>query len=298
MWFKQIQFFQLSNSIPFNTAALETQLEQFAFAPCSPNSPNTMGWVAPQDEANAPIVYSSNGCMLICLQIEEKILPTSVINQKIKEEASKIEVKRGQKISKKEKQTMKGNIYYSLLPKAFGKITRLYAYIDTKNNWLILNNTSPKKVELFTKFFKKSIQSTNLVSPELKRISKIITGWLQNSNHPKSLTIDDACILQDPKKQGRIIRCQQQDLSAPSIQSLIKDGCEVNQILLTWQDRISFALKNDFTLRSLKYQDSLIEMAKESSAENEQDRFDADFIIMADVINRLMIMLLKLFNKN
>ena len=154
-----------------------------------------------------------------------------------------------------------------------------------------------KKVELFTKFFKKSIQRTALISPEFKNISKTMTGWLQNSNCPKSLTIDDACILQDPRKQGRIIRCQQQDLSAPSIQALIKDGCEVNQILLTWQDRISFALKNDFTLRSLKYQDSLIELAKESSTENEQDIFDADFIIMSDTINQLLTTLSKIFVK-
>jgi recombination associated protein RdgC len=124
-----------------------------------------------------------------------------------------------------------------------------------------------------------------------------MTDWLQKSSCPKSLTIDDACILQDPKKQGRIIRCQQQDLSVPSIQALIKDGCEVNQILLTWQDRISFSLKDDFTLRSLKYQDSLIEAAKESSTENEQDRFDADFIIMTETINKLLSDLLNYFAK-
>lgn len=298
MWFKQLQLFKLSKSISYNTASFAEQLMQFAFTPCLQNLPSTMGWVAPLEQDHASLVYSSNGCMLICLQTEEKILPAAVVNQKLKEEIKEIEETRENKVSKKERQTIKGSIYYSLLPKAFGKISRLYAYIDTKNNWLILNSASQKKIEAFNSFFKKTLPNISLLPLELKNISQVMTNWLQNDKCPNSLTIENSCVLQDPRKQARIIRCQQQDLFAPSIQKLISESCEVSQMSFTWKDRVTFTLKDDFTLRSLKYQEALLDLAKESATEDEQDQFDADFIIMAETLSELLTDLTKLLTKS
>ena len=139
MWFKQIQAFQLTDTIKFNAADLENKLEQFSFTPCSPNLPSSIGWTSPTDEAHASLVYAANKKMLICLQIEEKLLPASVIREELKEKIKEIEATREHPVSGQEKRSLKGDIYYSLMPKAFGKIKKLYAYIDTEKNLLMLN---------------------------------------------------------------------------------------------------------------------------------------------------------------
>jgi recombination associated protein RdgC len=100
--------------------------------------------------------------------------------------------------------------------------------------------------------------------------------------------VENACVLQDPNKEGRIVRCQQQSLFADSIQALIKDGCEVNQLKLSWQDRMDFVLAKDFSVRSIQLRDELIEQIKELEPETAQQQFDANFMIMAGTFSGMV----------
>lgn len=288
-WFKQTRLFKLPETMPCcSISALEVQLSSFAFKPCPPGLLASVGWTSPLDEDNGPLVYASNGCLLICLQIEEKLLPASVVQQKLKEKIKEIESIRKQKVSSQEKYSLKSAVYFSLIPQAFGKIKKIYAYIDTKNSLLILNSTSPKKVEMFTSSFKKTCADIEAKPLNIKKISNLMANWLRNNNAPKNLTIENNCVFQDPSNQRRMIRCAEQDLFAASMQTLLKEGCEISQISLTWNDQVTFTLKDDFTLQSITYPDSVIALAEESSTEDIQDRFDTDFIIMTGVLRDLL----------
>ena len=57
-----------------------------------------------------------------------------------------------------------------------------------------------------------------------------MTSWLTQKNHASSFLIEKSCVLQDASHQSRIIRCQEQNLFASSIQLFIKDGCEIKQL--------------------------------------------------------------------
>ena len=103
--------------------------------------------------------------------------------------------------------------------------------------------------------------------------------------------------MQDPNQENRIIRCKQQDLFAPGIQSLIKDGCEAIQLALSWQDRVNFVLSNDLSLSSVQFQDEIIAQAKEMEPETKDQQFDADFLIMTDTLNHVINELLDVFIK-
>lgn len=296
MWFKQIQLFQLTVSINSSPTALAEKLEPLEFIPCLPSMPTSMGWVAPIDEENSPLTRGLNGCIMICLQIEEKILPASVVAQTLKEKIKQIEVGEARKVRQKEKLTYKDEVTYTLLPRAFSKYTRINAYIDTRNQWLILNSTSPAKTELFISMFKKSI-GDGICSVDIIKPSAIITQWLKNKDYPHTFSIEKSCVLQDPDQQNRIIRCQQQDLFAASIQSLVKDGCEAIQIALCWQDKINFVIAEDFSLRSIRLADDDIAEIQDQM-ESKQEKFDADFIMMTEMFAGLIHDLLNVFAKS
>ncbi len=93
-----------------------------------------------------------------------------------------------------------------------------------------------------------------------------MTSWLTQKNHASSFSIEKSCVLQDANHQGRVIRCQEQNLFASSIQSLIKDGCEIKQLALNWQDRIDFILLDNLSLQSIRFKDEIIEQVKEMEA--------------------------------
>lgn len=298
MWFKQIQIFHTHkqfNATHSSPAALAEKLEPLAFNPCLPSMPSSMGWVSPTGEEGAPLTRGINGCIMICLQIEDKILPASVVAQTLKDKIKQIELTEARKVRQKEKLSFKDEVIHTLLPRAFSKLTRINAYIDTRNNWLIVNTTSASKTELFISMFKKSF-GDGVCAYETVKPSAIITQWLKNKDYPQSFSIEKSCVLQDPDQQNRVIRCQQQDLFAESIQSLVKDGCEAIQLALCWHDKVNFVMAEDFSLRSIRLADDDIAEIQDEMETREQ-KFDADFIMMTETYAGLINDLLSVFAK-
>ncbi len=292
MWFKQVQLFELTKALAYSPDKLAEQLESMAFTSCLPSLPSAHGWVSPLDIEGAPLVQAMNGYMMICLQIEEKILPATVIRQELTEKIKLIEMRDDRRVSQKEKLSLKDEVMMTLLPRAFSKFTRLYAYIDTKNNWLIISTTNTNKIEQFINLFKRCV-TENIRPKELKKLSPFMTQWLKNQNYPKEFSIEKSCLLQDPQQQKRVIRCQQQNLFAGSIQELIKDGCEVKQLAICWHDRINFVLADDFSIRSIQYQDDVLSESTNIETETREQQFDADFFIMSATLSTLLLDLIE-----
>lgn len=296
MLFKQLQLFQLPSSIPKTIDDLTEQLEQLLFKACLPSLPLSMGWVPLLDEIDAPLVKKMNQCILFCLQIEEKILPATVIRQAVAEKIKEIEVSENRRVRQKEKLAIKDEVVITLLPRAFTKLTRIYAYIDIKHHWLALGTVNAKKTEQFLSMLKKTI-AEQVHSFDFKKMSFIMANWLKGKTCPASFSVEKAGVLQDPNQQNRMIRCQQQDLFASSIQSLLKDGYEIKQLALSWQDQINFVLADDFSLRSIQFQDEIKEQVKEMEPETNEQRLDADFLIMSATLRKILKELLDLFAK-
>lgn len=297
MWFRQIQIFQLTMPVPTAANKLAERLESLAYKPCLPTMPSSVGWVSPleADEEELPLVRGINGCLMLCLQMEEKILPASVVGQALKEKIRAIETQEARRVRQKEKLNYRDEIIHTLLPRAFSKLSQLHAYIDTRNNWLILNATSPKKTELFLSMFKKSL-GDGICSFEVTKPAAIITQWLRSKEYPTEFSFEKSCVLQDPAQQTRIIRCSQQDLFAGSIQSFVNEGCEAVQTALCWHDRLNFTLADDFSLRSIRLaEDDLAEINDE--IETKAQKFDADLVMMSELYAGLVKDLLTVFTK-
>jgi recombination associated protein RdgC len=295
MWFKQIQVFQLSSRFKHQASDIHQRLEPFAFEPCLPSMPSSMGWISPLEEDEAPLTRGLNGCFMISLQMEDKILPSSVVNQALKEKVKQIEANEARKVRQKEKMGFKDELVHTLLTRAFTKLSVLHAYIDMRNQWLVLNSISPAKTELFITMFQKAfgecIEDAERIKP-----SALLTHWLKTQEYPQEFAIGKACVLQDPEQQNRIVRCQQQDLFTSGVQSIFKEGFDVIQMELCWQDRIRFVLADDFSMRSVSLaEDDLTEMKE--TYETKQERFDADLILMSESLSGMFKDLFTIFNQ-
>ncbi len=297
MWFKQIQVFQIAGFIPRNDEMLEEHLEKITFEPCRANTPSTYGWVAPLDEVDETLVHSYKNHRLFCLQIEEKVLPAYVIRQELKNRIKEIELTQGRKVSSKEKYAIKDEIYRTLLPQAFSRITKVYAYFDVTNKRLILNTTNAKRTEIFITLLKKTIENIGMTSLPLKNLHTIMTNWIQRDNCPKPFYVEDACLLKDPAMASKVIRIKGQDLFSESIKLLLQDGYKVDQIVVNWQERATFVLNENFALGTIRYTESVLAATKEYEAETAKEEFAANFIIMTDIIDSLLNDLLKICEK-
>jgi len=291
MWFKQSTLLKLSAPVPFETTTLSEQLAPLAFTPCLPSLATSYGWAPPQDEEHAPLVVGANGYLLLSMQTEEKILPASVVRHSTQVRVKEIENQEMRQVGASERRRLKDDITAMLLPRAFSKYSHTMAVIDCQNGWLILNTTQLAKIEKFVKLFHRctSIQAQPV---ETKKISALLTYWLTESAFPDGLSVETSGVLRDPRQQARTIRCKNQDLSATGIQSLLKDGCEIHELGLIWQDRVTFNLVDDFTLKSIRYDEKLLSLAESDDTEAPEQQFYSDFMIMSDNLQQLWQLLM------
>lgn len=294
MWFKQAQLFQLKTPVKYDADALAGQLEQLPFRPCLPTLPMASGWASPLNQENADLVHAAGGYLLICLQIEEKILPASVVKQALEEKIKSLESETDRPIRGREKQHLREEITQTLLPKAFTRLQRLYGYIDTKQQMLVVNTTQQRFLDPFLSALKKTagIETTLY---EIQKPMSILTNWLKNDAAPSSLTIEKNGVLQDPSQENRVIRCREQSLHAESIQSLLADGCGVKQLGLTWHEHVTFVLADDFTLRNIRFSETAISENEARDELSAAEQFDADFILMSQLLSPLLQELLSCF---
>ncbi len=291
MIIKQVQIFQLTE-IDDLVANLTEELEKLQFTPCTPSMFMSMGWISPleefsDEEENDDFIYRIGNYLILCCKLEEKILPTKVIQHELKEKIKQIEYVENRKVGQKEKFILKTQIITKLLPQAFSQFTRIYVYIDLAKERLILGTVNTKKTTQFIALFNKSVSKELKIFSEINMLSTTMTGWMERKDYPLEFAIAKSCVLQDPHKQMRMIRCQQQNLFVPNIQALLKDGYVVKQIALNWQDQIDFTLNNQLLLSSIQLQDRIFEQEQITDA-SPQQQFCSKLLIEVDLLSRLI----------
>ena len=70
------------------------------------------------------------------------------------------------------------------------------------------------------------------------------------------------------------------------------------QLALSWHDRVKFVFSDNFTLRSIQYQEEVIAEADQMEPESKQQQYDANFLIMTEVLSNLISDLISLFKKS
>lgn len=294
MWFKNLQIFSLDEPFTDDIAQLSEQLAEQAFKPCPKSSLQSIGYFPPMGEEEGELAFAANGYILLCLKIQDKIIPSSVLREEVQAKVREIELKEDRKVSYKEKRRLKDDIHQELMLRAFCKSSFLYGYIDTKKNLLIVNAGSANKAELFVNTLRQARGHLKVSLLDLNSPSLLMTEWLKNQEASAGLRIEDFCELRDQDDLGSV-RAKQQDILSDNIQAFLNDGCVVKQLRLNWQEQITFTLKDDFSIGSIKYMDAVMDQRDDAYTETAAQRFDADFAIMTATLSELVGELLPLF---
>ncbi len=231
------------------------------------------------------------------MQIEGKILPTNVVSQYVKDKIKHIEKEEKRQIKTKEKSRIKDDVIQELLPKAFSKLTKVYAYVDTHQEIIIINSIYSAKIDLFLTLLKRTFKSVSVDLLELNNPTKTLNHWLTYDSYPKSIELAEFCLLEDPNKRSRLVRCTNQPLTTTGIQAFLSDGYEVKQIGLIWNEYFNFVISNHFCFTSVKIEQLLDQTMESSENESTVQRWHTDFILFASTVTKMMNELLEIFTK-
>lgn len=279
MFFKNAIIYRIA-PLGMDSIQLNTALQEQQFHPCGSLDTHRVGFVPPI-KGGASYTHEANGCIAICLRREEKILPPASIAEALERKVAEIFAAERRKPRRNERQELKDEIIFSMLPVAFTKSTLTHAYIDTRDSLLYVDSGSVSRAEELISGIRLAIGSfPSIPITPADSASVVMTNWLLNDNPQENLALGDAAELFGGRDE-RIIRCKNIDLQAGETISHLNDGMFVRKINLIWKDSIRFTLTDDLHLKSLKFSDRLIETAYgDRTPETDAEQFDADFAIM------------------
>ena len=290
MWFRNARVFRFTKPFDISAEELEDKLQADAFKPCGPQETSRQGWVPPLGKHGDQLVHSANGYHLIALRKEEKILPGPVVKEAVEERAEAIELEQGRKVRRKEKDELKEQVMLEMLPQAFSRNRRCFAYLAPQDGVLVVDAGSAKQAEDLASTLRKSLGSLPVRPPAVEQSPAFtFTGWLNESiDHPANITLGSECELKDPSEDGGVVRCKGLDLKADEIRNHLEAGMQVTKLALTWDDNVSFVLDEELGIRRLKFGETLQEQLDDVDVDDALAKFDAAFTIMTLELSRLI----------
>ena len=291
-WFKNLMIYRLTRDLELSAEDMEKQLAASAFTPCGSQDMAKSGWVSPLGAKGEALTHTVNGQILVCVRKEEKILPSSVVKQELQGKVEKLEAEQSRKLRKTEKDSLKDEVLFDLMPRAFSRYSQTFIWLDTVQGLVIVDAASAKKAEDSLALLRKSLGSLPVVPLTLETpIELTLTKWVRGNEPPAGFIVQDEAELKATLEDGGIIRCKKQDLSSDEIAAHIEAGKQVTKLALDWQERIQFVLADDASLKRVKFADALREQNDDIDREDVAQRFDADYILMTGELSALITQL-------
>ncbi|NNF15121.1 MAG: recombination-associated protein RdgC [Gammaproteobacteria bacterium] len=291
MWFKNLRIYRFTKRPSISSESLAEQLEQHPFRPCSSVDFSRSGWVSPLGNLSDQLVHSVGQYHLFCARRQEKIMPAAAVNELVEEKVQAFEAQQARKIYRKEKLRLKDDVLHSLLPQALTRSAYTFAYIDNSNKYLVIDTTSAARADDFMDALRASMGELAVVPLACHGdAAQVMTRWIK-SRTPTGFELDDECELTNEREKRNTVKCKNQDLGGDEIRTHLNAGKRVTQLALAWRNAIRFILTDDFTLRRVKFEDSISEDAGDDAAA----QFDQDFAVMTIQVTQLLQELLEEF---
>ena len=293
MWFKNLKIYRFSKPFSIDSEQLETHLTEKSFQPCASTQASSFGWVPPlgktHDNNSVLLTHTIGKTTMLCVRQEERILPSSVINDALNEKLDAMQAESGRRPVGKHKQSIKDELILTLLPKAFTRSKRTYAYLDQDAQLMVVDASSNNKAEELVELLRQSLGSLPVVPLKTNTLPTLLmTSWLKGNDLKDDFLIKDECELRESDDEGAILRCKRQDLSSDEIQMHLDSGKEVTKLAVNWNDAIECIIEDDLSIKRLKFSDELLDQAADDGAEDAAALFDADFNLMTGELARFI----------
>lgn len=290
MWFRNFQLYRLPTPWDMTADRLSEQLARLVFQPCGSQDLASQGWSAPLHDT---LVHSVGGQWMIALGVEQRLLPGSVVKQVAEEKAEEIEAQQGFKPGRKQMKEIKEAVMQELLPRAFTRRRKVYAWIDPQAGYLAVDAASRTAAEPLIECLHKALDELPLKLLNTEHSpGAAMTGWLAGNEAPAGFSIDLDCELRAMTDEASAVRYVRHSLEGEEIREHIAAGKQVSKLALTFDDKVSFLLTDKFEIKRIQPLDTLTDNSAHADVTTREEQFDADFALMTGELRRLIPALL------
>ena len=285
MYFKNLQPYRLSTEWPITAESLHGQLATKPFKPCGSQDHESRGWVPPFE--GGELAHAVGADLLVCMQVEQRILPAAVVQKEADKRAALIEQEQGFKLGRKAMKELREQITQELLPRAFTRIRKTFAWMNVGAGWLVVDAASERKAEDVLELLRHSLDTFPLAMLRTVRSPmSAMADWMA-IGAPEGFTLDQDFALQSISEDKARATFKGHDLEETHIDELLAAGNLPIKLAMTFDDRISFVLTESGALKRIDFLDVIRDQIKADDL-NAETLFNAELALMAGEFERLL----------
>ena len=289
--FKNVSAYRLIPEFTANASAesLRTALQTQAYheGENGPESENP-GWATVRD---GDLVYSMQRQHLLKYKVAKRVLPGGVVKDAVARRAKQIEEKQGYKPGRKQMKEIKELVTAELLPKAFLQTRETLVWLDLEDGWLFIDAASDSRRDDILGLLSKTFTPFPVVPLHVAQSpAGSMTAWLNDGEAPGGFTIDQEVELVSTGESAASVRYLRETPEQEEVLRQVGAGKQCVKLALTWNDRISFVLTADLTIKRLAPLDVMRESYDESGdgAANADDMYQSMFVLFTGEVRKMM----------
>ncbi|MCW8090497.1 recombination-associated protein RdgC [Alteromonas sp. ASW11-130] len=282
MWFKNIKAYQITQPMSLNDDDIQRVLTENAFRPCGNQETATMGFSSPfaQTGQGSMMFHNVGQRYWITIKKQEKLLPSSVVNDELAQKVAQIEQETGAPVGKKAQQDIKQEIIHKLLPQAFTKNSFIHGFISLPENLVIIDASADGKAEGYLALIRKALGSLPVVPLARSSLQSELTHWLTDGT-PEGISLLEEAEFKSTDELESVIRCKNQPLDSDEIKMHLDAGKLVQKVGFEYQDTLTAVIAEDGSFKRLKFTDRIKEETDDIPKDQVAARLDAEFALMS-----------------
>ena len=245
---------------------IEEALSKNQSIPCGDLVKKTIGWSPALGGDTSALSHQVDNKVMMRMQINEKIIPSEVLKKEVKKLTDNFIRTNDRKPNRSEKNKIKSDAEFNLIPKAFEKTSYVIGYLNKSNGTLVVCESSNSKVDDFTALLRKSNGSL-AIDPLCGDITEKLTLALESAT-PGPFCFGFNAKLQD--EEGSAANFKNQELDLDEVKQHLKCGKKVKTLGLS-SNQADFSLNHDGKITSIKYIG--IDMEKGEEPESVESNF-------------------------
>ena len=294
MFFRNLTLFRFNPSLKKSFDSIDDALAEWALKPVGPLEQMSRGFVSPFGRDQPALSHRVGTALWLTLGGEDRLLPSSVINEEVQRKLAQAEQREGRKLGGRARKRLKEDVVHELLPRAFVRPSRLNASIDLAQGVVAVDTSSRKAAEGFITELRHALGSFPALPLNAELSPRaLLTGWIAGEPLPTGFALGDECELKDPVDGGAIVKCQRQELLGDEIRKHLESGKQVSRLALVFDDHVSFVLGEDLVVRKLKFLDGAVDQLENTERDSLNAELDARFALMSAELARLFTALEK-----
>ena len=281
---KNAIIYRIAESWQPDLQALQDALQKCVFTECGATQERSVGWVPPRGEAHGLLAESVVGQWMLRFMSQSKLLPASVVNDKVNAKADHIEKTEGRKPGKKEKRELKDEAKLDLLPMAFTKSGAMWVWIDPQARTLVLDTSAQGRADEIVTLLVEGLPGFALALVDTQTSpTAAMAHWLMTQEPPAGFSADRETELKAADESKAVVRYARHPLDIDEVRQHIEHGKLPTKLAMTWDDRVSFVLNDNLQIRKIALLDAVMDGQSQDDV-----GFDTDVAITTGELSRLI----------